>query len=335
MEAATTVQVTTAAGLQLAVTLRGEGPLVLLVHGFPESWYSWRHQIEALSAAGYRVAALHVRGYGDSGKPDEIGAYTITEHADDIATVIRALSPEGAVVVGHDWGAVQVQAAALIHPGLVRALATLSVPAVWPSARPPTTLWPEIYRGMMFYQDYFQTPGIAEAEFEADLERFVRVFFLSLSGQNDPQNHGLHRPRSNRTLLAGLPDPGRLPDWLSPEDVDTYVDSFRRGGLRGPLNRYRNPDRDWALMQPYADRPIAQPALFIGGMRDPARFMVPGQDRYDDPVPRLTDVRGVHFLDGVGHWVQQEAADRVSGLLLDFLREVAPVAQPAAAGGAG
>ena len=314
-----TEYVTTKAGVRLAVTCMGQGPLVLLMHGFPESWYSWRHQMETLAAGGYRAAALHMRGYGLSDKPDEIEAYTIAEHAGDIAEVIAAMSPQGATVVGHDWGAVQVQAAALIHPDLVRAMVVLSAPVAYPPKIPPTKIWPGIYGDILFYQSYFQSPGVAEAEFEADLPRFVRLFFHSLSGEGDANNHGLHRPKDSDGLLAGLPEPDGLPDWLSREDFDFYVESFRKGGLRGPLNRYRNPDRDWELMLPYADQPIRQPSLFIGGKRDPSRYMVPGQDRYDDPTPRLADARGIHLLDGVGHWIQQEAAAEVSSRLLAFL----------------
>jgi pimeloyl-ACP methyl ester carboxylesterase len=306
-------------GIRLNVALAGAGPLVLFVHGFPESWYSWRHQIGAVVAAGFRAAALEVRGYGASDKPRPVEAYSIVELAGDIAAVIDALAPEGAVLVGHDWGAVQVQAAALLHPAKVRGMVTVSVPAVAHPPRKPSETWPRLYGERVFYQAYFQAEGVAEAEFEPDLERFIRIFFRSLSGQGSLDDNVLIRPAGTTRLLDGLPDPGELPAWLSGEDLRFYAESFRRSGLRGPLNRYRCVDLDWSLMRPYADARIAQPSLFIGGTLEPTRYMVPGFDRYADPVPRLADVRGVHFLDGVGHWVQQEAPEETSRLILGFL----------------
>lgn len=314
--------VESAPDVRLAVAVAGEGPLVLLVHGFPESWYSWRTQIADLAAAGYRVAALSVRGYDRSSRPHAVESYSIVELANDIAAVIDALGGGRAVVVGHDWGAVQVQAAALLHPEKVQALVTISVPAPHHAPALPSETWSRIYADRLFYQRYFQAEGVAEAEFEADLDRFLRIFFLSLSGQGSINDNVLFRPKEATRLLDGLPDPDPLPAWLSKADVDFYAGTFRRSGMRGPLNRYRCADLDWHLMAPFADRMIEQPGLFIGGLLEPTRYMVPGRDRYDDPVPRMKDVRGIHLLDGVGHWVQQEAPAETSRLILAFLDEV-------------
>ena len=318
------VDVTTPAGLTLRAAVTGQGPLVVLVHGFPESWYSWRHQIGPIAAAGFRVAALQVRGYGDSAKPQDVAAYAITELAGDVAALIDALEPSGqAILIGHDWGAVIVQTTALVHPEKVRAIASLSVPAFMHGARKPSDIWAEIYADRFYYMRYFQPEGVAEAEFEPDLDRFVRVFFLSLSAQGSMTDNGLFRPKGTTRLLDGLPDPGTdLPAWLSQDDVDYYAESFRKGGLRGPLNRYRCVDRDWTLMAPYADRMIDQPSLFIAGLQEPTRYMVPGVDRFDNPVPRFTDCRGVHLLDGAGHWVQQEKPQEVTRLLVDFVKGI-------------
>lgn len=313
--------------ISLAVTVGGDGPLVVLVHGFPESWYSWRHQIGPLVDAGYRVAALHVRGYGNSSKPREVEAYSLVELAGDIAAVIQAIDPAGAILVGHDWGAVQVQTAALLYPELVRAIATLSVPAIGHTAEPYSSAWPYLYAGRLFYQTYFQTPGVAEAEFEGDLERFIRVFFMGMSGEGDPFDSPLIRPGDAKTPLDGLADPATLPGWFSPDDIAHYVASFRAGGLTGPLNRYRCTDLDWEQLAPYADRKIEQPALFIGGTRDPSRHMIPSFDLYADPMSRMTDGRGVHFLEGIGHWIQQEAPDETNRLLLSFLKDVTHISQ--------
>lgn len=318
------VTVTTPDGVTLSVTVAGEGPLVVLVHGFPESWYSWRHQFGPLTASGYRVAALHVRGYGASDKPSAIEAYAIARHAGDIAAVIRALSPSGAVVIGHDWGAMQVQAAALLYPDLVHAIASLSVPATFPPPVRPTEVWRKTYTRHLFYQAYFQEPGPAEAEFEADIQRFLRLFFVSLSADGERDNSALLRPMGAKTLLDGLPDPAELPSWLSPEDMAFYVAEFEANGLRGPLNRYRNADLDWEQMAAFAGRSIEVPALFVGGALDPTRWYIPGSDRYADPAPRFSDPRGLHVIPGVGHWIQQEALGAVNRHLLGFLAEVAP-----------
>jgi pimeloyl-ACP methyl ester carboxylesterase len=295
-----------------------------MVHGFPESWYSWRHQIKAIADAGYTAAALEVRGYGRSDKPEAIEAYSIIELCDDIAAVIDALDPNGAVIVGHDWGSVQVYAAALRHPDKVRAVVSLSVPAPRHPPAKPSESWKTLYADKLFYQTYFQQEGVAEAEFEADLRRFVRVFFRSLSAEGSLTDNVLIRPKGAKRLLDGLPDPAELPRWLSQDDVDFYAESFRRSGLRGPLNRYRCVDLDWEQMRPYAEHTIDQPSLFIGGLQEPTRYMVPGTDRYADPIPRMTDNRGVHFLDGVGHWVQQEAPEEASKLIVGFLRDLDP-----------
>jgi pimeloyl-ACP methyl ester carboxylesterase len=316
------VTVRTAPDIEIAVAVVGEGPLVLLVHGFPESWYSWRRQIEDLSAAGYRVGAMSVRGYDRSSQPHAIEAYSIVELANDIAAVIDALGEGEAILVGHDWGAVQVQATAILHPAKVVGLVTISVPAALLPGVKPSESWPQIYGDRLFYQSYFQREGVAEAEFEIDLDRFVRIFFLSLSYQGSMTDNVLVRPAGTKRLLDGLPEPDPLPDWLSRDDVAAYAAGFSRSGMRGPLNRYRCVDLDWELMRPYAERKIEQPGLFIGGMQEPTRYMIPGVDRYDDPVPRMSDVRGVHFLEGVGHWVQQEAPEETSRLILDFLSEL-------------
>jgi pimeloyl-ACP methyl ester carboxylesterase len=309
-------------GLRLRLAVAGEGPLVLMVHGFPESWYSWRHQITAIAGAGYMAAALDVRGYGGSDKPEEIAAYSVADLAGDIADVIDALGAGQAVIVGHDWGAVQVYAAAILHPEKIRAVVGISVPASRHPKTEPSESWKKLYADALFYQVYFQKEGVAEAEFEADLRRFVRVFFTSLSADGSIRDNVLIRPKNAERLLDGLPDPARLPHWLSREDVDFYAESFRAGGLRGPLNRYRCADIDWEQMRPFAERNIDQPSLFIGGIQEPTRYMIPGIDRFEDPVPRMTDIRGIHMLDGVGHWVQQEAPEKTSELIIGFLRSL-------------
>lgn len=319
-------------GTRLVVATRGSGPLVLMVHGFPESWISWRHQMGVIAEAGYTAAALQTRGYGDSDKPAAIEAYAVTEMAADIAAVISALDPSGAVLIGHDWGAAQVQAATLIYPELVRALVTLSVPIMPHLPDNLNNLWAELYPDNLFYQTYFLEPGRAEAELEADPQRFVRQFFYWMSGDRPGEQHVLVRPGGAKTLLEGLEDPDPFPAWLSPQELDYYVAGFVRDGFRGPLNRYRATDIDFIQMAPYAERRFVQPTMFVGGSRDPVRHMFPGQDIYDHPLERCDDPRGAHVIAGAGHWVQQEAPDALNALLLPFLEAVRTMRPPSAIG---
>ncbi|MEP6869973.1 MAG: alpha/beta hydrolase [Novosphingobium sp.] len=314
-------------GTRLVVAISGSGPLVLMVHGFPESWISWRHQMKVIADAGFTAAALQTRGYGDSDKPVAIEAYTVTEMAGDIAAVISALDPSGAVLIGHDWGAAQVQAAALIHPELVRALVTLSVPIMPHLSDNLNNLWAELYPDNLFYQTYFQEPGRAEAELEADPRRFVRLFFYWMSGDRPGEEHVLIRPGGAKTLLEGLADPDPFPAWLSPAELDYYAAGFAHDGFRGPLNRYRATDLDFIQMAPYAERRFMQPTMFVGGSRDPVRTIFPGQDIYASPLERCDDPRGAHIIEGAGHWIQQEAPYELNALLLPFLeatRELGP-----------
>jgi phenylacetate-CoA oxygenase PaaJ subunit len=155
--------------IELNIAEAGEGPLVLLLHGFPESWYSWRHQFKALAEAGYHVVAPDMRGYGKSDKPAAIEAYNQVEVVNDVIGLIPALGYKTAVVIGHDWGAPTAWAAALHHPNVVRAVGALSVPFLPRSPVPPMAMLRAIFAGQFFYQLYFFEPGVAEAEFEADI----------------------------------------------------------------------------------------------------------------------------------------------------------------------
>ncbi|MES1156228.1 MAG: alpha/beta hydrolase [Alphaproteobacteria bacterium] len=304
-------------GIKLRAAVQGAGPLVLMVHGFPESWYSWRHQMGPI-AAGFTACAIDVRGYGGSEKPHAVEAYDMNSITADVAGVIDALSPDKpAVLIGHDWGAPIVWNTALRFPDKVRAVAGFSVPYVGVSARPFLELVDELFtkRGLFFYQVYFQDEGVAEAEIEADVRSFVRKCFYAWSGEG---RWPMAKPVGQK-LLDGLVDPNPLPAWMSEADVDYYTKEFERSGLRGPLNRYRNNRRDWEQAQPYKDKKIEQPALFIAGERDPVLKMFPGVDLVAVMRPHMADLRGVHLLPKVGHWTQQEAPDEVSRLVLDWL----------------
>ena len=306
----------------LRCAVEGEGPLVIMVHGFPESWYSWRHQIGPVADAGFTACAVDVRGYGGSDKPQPVEAYAMERIVGDLIGLRKALSPDSpAVLVGHDWGAPIVWNSALTHPEHFRAVAGMSVPFSGVPQRPFTEVFREHFtsQGRFFYQEYFQEPGVAEAEAEADPRDFVQRMMYSISGDVPPGDYW-DKPLG-ATFLEGLPDPEPVA-WLTEDDLDFYEAEFTASGFRGPLNRYRNHEADYEWLQNWAGKRIEQPALFIGGTRDPATFLF---GAIEDPValvkmfaPRAEG----HILDGVGHWTQQERPDEVNAVLIDWLKRL-------------
>ncbi|MEG3598748.1 MAG: alpha/beta hydrolase [Pseudomonadota bacterium] len=306
----------------LRCAVEGEGPLVIMVHGFPESWYSWRHQIGPVADADFTACAIDVRGYGGSDKPQPVEAYAMERIVGDLIGLRKALSPDApAVLVGHDWGAPIVWNSALTHPEHFRAVAGMSVPFSGVPQRPFTEVFREHFtsQGRFFYQEYFQEPGVAEAEAEADPRDFVQRMMYSISGDVPPGDYW-DKPLG-ATFLEGLPDPEPVA-WLTEDDLDFYEAEFTASGFRGPLNRYRNHEADYEWLQNWAGKRIEQPALFIGGTRDPATFLF---GAIEDPValvkmfaPRAEG----HILDGVGHWTQQERPDEVNAVLIDWLKRL-------------
>ncbi len=312
-------------GIQLRVAVDGPeaGPLVILVHGFPESWYSWRHQIEALAAAGYRVAAPDVRGYGGSDKPDAASAYSMQTITADIAGLAKAMSPDApATVIGHDWGAPIAWNSALLHPDQFMAVAGLSVPYMPPGQYPAIEVFRKFFtkRGLFFYQVYFQDEGVAEAELEIDPAATIRKFYYAISGDAPDGTWPVDKKHGD-TLLHRLPEPDMPLAWLSDQDVAYYASQFKVSGFRGPLGRYRNHYADHAHLSALKDKRIHQPSLFIGGREDLVLKMYPG-DVVTDMKPHLPGLQGVHVLEGCGHWTQQERAGEVNAILLDWLAGV-------------
>lgn len=304
-------------GVELNIAEAGTGPLVLLLHGFPESWYSWRHQFAPLAAAGYHVVAPDMRGYGQSDKPHDIAAYNQVEVVNDVIGLVSALGYETAVVIGHDWGAPTAWASALHHPDVVRAVGALSVPFMPRSPVPPMTAMRAIFEGQFFYQLYFFEPGVAEAEFEADIRTALKKFLVMGAGETDLAS--LSPRKLGDDLLSGLPDPDTLPAWLSEADLDVYAAEFRGSGMRGPLNYYRNHDLTWKLTEG-APTTIHQPAFFVAGDRDGVVMMAAAAI---EAMPQfVSDLRLSRMIPGIGHWTQQEAPGPVNEAILAFLTSV-------------
>ncbi|MER5275873.1 alpha/beta hydrolase [Streptomyces sp. NPDC002809] len=308
----------TSRGGRIHLVEQGTGPLVLLIHGFPESWYSWRHQLPALAAAGYRAVAIDVRGYGRSSAPAATDAYRMLDLVEDNAAVVGALGEESAVIVGHDWGATIAADSALLRPEVFRAVGLLSVPYTPPGGPRPTSVFDRMGGDEEFYVPYFQEPGRAEAEIEPDVRGWLAGFYAALSADTMPAAGAPdpHFVSRGGTLRDRFPD-GRLPGWLGEQDLDFYAAEFERTGLTGALNRYRNMDRDWEDLTAFNGAPITQPSVFIGGALDASTtWLSDAIDAYPATLPGLVSS---HVLDGCGHWIQQERPAEVNRILTQWL----------------
>ncbi|MEM7272875.1 MAG: alpha/beta hydrolase [Actinomycetota bacterium] len=295
-----------------------DGVPVVMIHGFPESWYSWRHQLQALGDAGHRAIAIDVRGYGRSAAPAEIEAYAMTALVGDVIAVIDDLGGPDAVVVGHDWGAPVAWNTALLRPDRVRGVAGLSVPYSGRGDLRPLAAFRMLAGDEIFYIDYFQEPGLVEAEVESDLAGWIRGFYFTASGEADPAGPSMGMVTPGRTLRERFqtPGPGQMA-WMTDEDFAFYLGEFERSGLTGGFNRYRNIERDWTELAAWRHAPITVPALFIGGELDgPTQLGQNAIARFDTTLPALTTSV---ILDGCGHWTQQERPNEVNDLLLEFV----------------
>jgi pimeloyl-ACP methyl ester carboxylesterase len=312
-------------GIRMHLAECGAGPLVVLCHGFPESWYSWRHQLQALAEAGFHAVAPDMRGYGQTDSPEEVDQYTLLHLVGDMVGLLDALDVNRAVIAGHDWGAPVAWHSALLRPDRFRAVVGLSVPFRPRSAVRPTSVMPQTDEAI-FYQLYFQTPGVAEAEFEGDVRRSIRSLLYSASG-DAPRRGGGGSPGGEVGMvprqggfLSRLVDPESLPRWISDADIDFYVNEFTGLGFRGGLNWYRNIDRSWELLAPFAGSRITVPGLYIAGDRD----LVVGFRGMDQIIASLATfvplLRGTLMLPGCGHWTQQERALEVNNAMIGFLQ---------------
>ncbi len=302
-------------GITQHVAEAGEGPAVLLCHGFPESWRSWRHQLLALAEAGFHAIAPDMRGYGETEAPAAIEDYTILHLTGDMVGLLDALGLPQAAIIGHDWGAPVAWTAALLRPDRFPAVAGLSVPF---SPRGPVSPVEALRRAgrHRFYQLHFQQRGLAEAELGRDPAVTLRRTLWSLSG--DPPEAERWRPDLPESgFLASLAEPPALPAWLPEEELAALAAIYRRTGFTGGLNWYRNIHRNWQLMAPFQGLLLRQPSLFVAGTLDP---VLGWAGPAVEALPaRATGLRGTVLLDGIGHWVQQEAPAAVNEALLGFL----------------
>ncbi len=310
-------------GIRMHLAEAGAGPLVVLCHGFPESWYSWRHQLRALAQAGFHAVAPDQRGYGQTDKPEAIDQYTLFHLSGDMVALLDALGAPTAVIAGHDWGAPVAWHAALLRPDRFRAVIALSVPYRPRGAARPTTVMPQT-PDAIFYQLYFQEPGVAEAELERDPRATVRSVLFWGSGDapgaaRAPGSGNVGMVPRTGGFLSARPIPAALPTWLTEADIDFYASEFRRTGFRGGLNWYRNIDRNWELLAPWTGAKVTVPALYMAGDRD----LVVAFRGMDQLLPALTQfvprLEETIMLPGCGHWTQQERPNDVNVAMIRFL----------------
>jgi len=303
-------------GIEQFMLEQGEGPLVLLCHGWPELSYSWRHQIQPLAQAGFRVVAPDMRGFGRTSVPADVSAYSIFDTVGDMVALVAALGEKQAVIIGHDWGAPVAWHAALFRPDMFTAVAGLSVPPPFRGrARPLESLRANGITN--FYWQYFQTPGVAEAEFERDVTLTMRT----LLGRGFSDAPASLLVEDGKGFLGDVRPDRPLPDWLSEADLAFFAAAYKKTGFRGSLNWYRNIDRNWELTAPWQNAQIRQPSLFIAGAQDSVITGLIGAKRVAELERVLPNLKAKLIIEGAGHWIQQERPAEVNAALIGFLRE--------------
>ena len=305
-------------GISLSLYTAGpeQGRPVWLLHGFPECWHSWRSQIRALAQAGYRVFVPEMRGYGATSAPEPVEAYDVLTLAGDVRAAMEHFGQERAAVVGHDWGANVAWYLALSAPERVEVLATMSVPFAGRPRRPAIQIMRELAAGRFNYILYFQEPGRAEQELDANIDRTLKMLMYGAKKNLLQQD----KPADSRLFDDDM-QPGPLPDWCREEDLAIYRKTFEGRGFRGALNWYRNFERNWEVTAPLQGRKVEQPTLFLIGDKDPVKWLEQyTMQKMPDWVPDLEQ----HELSPCGHWIQNEKADEVNALLLDFFARKYP-----------
>jgi pimeloyl-ACP methyl ester carboxylesterase len=311
----------TSNGIQMRIAEMGKGPLVIFLHGFPESWYSWRHQLPALAQAGFHAVAPDMRGYGKTDKPTAVEDYDIQHLTADVVGIIDALGEKTAVVVGHDWGSIIAWNCLLLHPDRFTGLVPMSVPYGGRAAQSPLETMKKTFGDNFYYILYFQEPGVAEAEFDAEPRTILSRLYLSPDSPRDPP--AVTDPK--RVAGGWIPrigPPKGLPLWLTQADLDYYVNEFTQAGFRGGINYYRNFHRNWETTPQLADAKIAQPVLFIAGEKDGVIRGATSEQLTASMGRVATDLRGVKLFPGAGHWVQQERPVETNAAIVEFLRSL-------------
>lgn len=306
-------------GIRMHIAEQGKGPLVILCHGFPELWYSWRHQLPALAKAGFHAVAPDQRGYGQTDKPAAIEAYNIFQLVGDIVGLVHALGEEKAVIVGHDWGAPVAWHCALLRPDIFRALGLMSVPygqRSWTSIR-PTDGMKKMAGEKEFYQLYLQLPGKAEVELEEDVKKTLTMILYTLSGDSPPEKRGGFLFDKSTRLIDNFYMPDKLSTWLTEADIEVLAGEYKKSGFRGGINWYRNMDRNWEYSAFMNGEKIQQPSIFIAGEEDGVIAME--RQNLGTLNTTMTGLRKQVIVPGAGHWIQQERPDEVNKLLIEFL----------------
>ena len=312
-------RVINANGLKIHIAEQGSGPLVLFCHGFPESWYSWRHQIPPTAVAGYHAVAPDLRGYGGTDAPPERESYTIMDLVGDMVGVVAELGEKQATIVGHDWGATVAWHAALLRPDIFPAVAAMSVPYRQRGPAPPLRLLRQ--QGLnTYYWIYYQDVGVADAEYDRDPKVTLRRTLYTFSGDAPHSDVNRRILEPGKGALDSTLDPEKLPPWLTESDLDYMAAELRKSGFRNPLNYYRNIDRNWQLLAPWAGAVIHQPALFIAGKEDHVIRGPTGEKQLKELPITVPGLKSIVLLEGAGHYIQQERPKEVNTALLDFLR---------------
>jgi pimeloyl-ACP methyl ester carboxylesterase len=300
-------------------TIGDSGPLVIMAHGWPESWYSWRHQMVAVAAEGYRVVAPDMRGYGATDAPPNVEDYDIVQLAADMVGIVDAYGEDKAILMGHDWGSIVAWNTVLLHPDRFSALVAMSVPYGGRATESPLIGWQNSYGDNFYYILYHQQPGVAEAEYDADPYGLLSRLYLSPNSPRKPAQV-TDRHRSAGGWIPRLGEPEGLPDWLAQQDLDYFVEQFKLAGFRGGVNYYRNFHRNWEITPQLATARVTVPTLFIAGEND---VVIAGasQGRLQGAMSRVVDdLRGVVLLPKAGHWIQQELPEDTNAAVLEFLR---------------
>ena len=307
-------------GIRMRIAEAGDsGPLILFAHGWPESWYNWRHQITYFSNAGYRVVAPDMRGYGESDAPENVDDYDIYHLADDMVGILDALGEEKAIMVGHDWGSIVAWHSVLIHPERFSGLVAMSVPYGGRAPQSPMVGWRETFNDNFYYILYHnESGGAAEAEYDSDPMGLISRLYLSPDSPREAPE--IREPaRSAGGFIGRLGAPMGLPPWLEQADLNYVVNQFEKSGFRGGVNYYRNFGRNWEITESLSNTKIEVPTLFIAGEQD---VVIAGasKEQLTGAMRRVvTDLHDVLLIPNIGHWVQQEAPDETNQAMSDFL----------------